>query len=421
MATPSQVTAPAGTTEWTVESILRDVAPSVLESVGKYITNRITTADNNAATADLQQGTQGVSEILKGGYDSQLQALLSSTDELGRINFDAYRKVIDNITRGYQQYATDTRDNYGEYARYMTPAFGRYADDLLSAEQDYRGDIHTTADQASDILTEGSENYGQQYAPYVEAGSDALGYMQGVMNQDPRQMTGNQQRMIDDFQRDSVAGLAASGLRGSGRAGVAAVNEGRAKLMADLYDQNQRRSDSAASTLGNQGFQATGNVANNVQGLADSLADMRYKVGNTAAQSRNNIMNVVAQGGYGLSQDFADKALASETGLATNRLDTNNRLGTTMDQYYGNLANLATTKGQAVGNTNLSKSIADATAAGKNTQAAYATANTNNQQKANTLGNITSVISNGIGSVINNSGGQTSKPWLNPDTNRWVI
>lgn len=405
----------ADNTSWSVESILRDVAPSVLESVGKYITNRITTADNNAATADLQQGNQSASDILKGGYDAQLQALLQSTDDLGRINFDAYRKAIDNITRGYNQYATDTRDNYGEYSRYLTPAYGRYADAITNAEQDYRGDLRTTADAAAGLLQEGSENYGEQYAPYTAAGSDAVGYLQGVMNADPRQMTGNQQRMIDDFQRDSVATLAASGLRGSGRAGVAAVNEGRAKLLADLYDQNQKRADSAASTLNSQGFQATGNVANNVQGLADSLADLRYKTGTAAAQSRNNIMNVVAQGGYDLSQDFANKALASETGLATNRLDTNNRIGTTMDQYYQNLGNLAGSKGQAVGNTALSKSISDAAATGANAQAAYATANKNNAQKGSTLGNISSVLTKGVGDMITKASGQTSKPWVNPD------
>jgi hypothetical protein len=108
----------------------------------------------------------------------------------------------------------------------------------------------------AEAIREGNRLAQARYEDQRRISEPAINYLQRVMAQDPNALTPEQQRGFADYQRGAQARLAASGLRGAGRAGVASVNEGAAGYMADAYGTNQRRSDTAAQRLAGGYFDA---------------------------------------------------------------------------------------------------------------------------------------------------------------------
>lgn len=122
------------------------------------------------------------------------------------------------------------------------------------------------------------------YRPYVQAGQQGLAGIQAMASADPNVMTPEQQRGLDAYQRQAGARLAASGLRGAGRAGVAAVNEGDAAYRAKAFTENQRRGDAANADLMRYGYQGTGQTASALNSLYSNNATLSA----TDAQLRGN-------------------------------------------------------------------------------------------------------------------------------------
>lgn len=125
-----------------------------------------------------------------------------------------------------------------------------------AAEQARKG-----AEAQAAAIRQGNQLAQARYEDQRRLSEPAIAYLQRVMAQQPDQLTPDQQRGLDDYQRNANARLAASGLRGAGRAGVASVNEGRAGFMSDAYSQNQRRSDAAAQRLSGGYFDSNDNLA----------------------------------------------------------------------------------------------------------------------------------------------------------------
>lgn len=168
--------------------------------------------------------------------------------------------------------------------------------------------------QLSDLLgvtPELRQNYasryqGQEslYRPYVQAGNTGLAGIQAVASQDPNQLTPEQQRSIDAYRRSAGQRLAAGGLRGAGRAGVAAVNEGDAALRAKTFTENQRRSDAANTDLARYGYQGTGQTASALNNLYSNNATLSATnaqlTGNTAMNKASADASAQSVGGAAL-------------------------------------------------------------------------------------------------------------------------
>jgi hypothetical protein len=167
------------------------------------------------------------------------------------------------------------------------------------------------------------------YRPYVEGGMQGLAGIQTVASADPNQLTMEQGRAVDDYRRGAASRLAASGLRGAGRAGVAAVNEGDAKLRGSMFTENQRRRDAANTDLARYGYQGTGQTASALNSLYSNNATLSATnaqlTGNTqmdkakadaAAQSTGGAALVAAQqangAGWGETLGGLSSVIASE-------------------------------------------------------------------------------------------------------------
>lgn len=76
-------------------------------------------------------------------------------------------------------------------------------------------------------------------------------------------LTPYQKLQMDDARRQTLNAMSASGLRGSGRATVAAVRNVEENMRGSFMNANQQRADNAATGLTNQYFN-TGNSASNL-------------------------------------------------------------------------------------------------------------------------------------------------------------
>lgn len=173
------------------------------------------------------------------------------------------------------------------------------------------------------VTPELRQNYADRYSataglyqPYTQAGMQGLAGIQAVASHDPSRLTPEQQRAMDDYRRGAASRLAASGLRGAGRAGVAAVNEGDAKLRASMFDANQRRGDAATSDLLRYGYQGAGQQASALGNLYGSNATLSaldaQLVGNTAMDKAK--ADASAQGAAGSALVAAQQANGSAWG-----------------------------------------------------------------------------------------------------------
>lgn len=115
--------------------------------------------------------------------------------------------------------------------------------------------------EAFDALDTGADTASGYVAPLVGPGDDARGYIRSVMGRNPADLTPSQKIAIDDTMRQTKQGLAAGGLRGAGRAGVAVLGDVMNRATSRAFDTNQGRSDRAAATLEGRGAQARGNLA----------------------------------------------------------------------------------------------------------------------------------------------------------------
>jgi hypothetical protein len=167
------------------------------------------------------------------------------------------------------------------------------------------------------VTPELRQNYADRYAgtaalyqPYTQAGQQGLAGVQAVASRDPGTLSPEQQRAMDDYRRGAASRLAASGLRGAGRAGVASVNEGDAKLRASMFDANQRRGDAANSDLLRYGYQGAGQQASALGQLFGSNAVLSATdaqlVGNTAMDKSKT--DAAAQGSAGSALVAAQQA-----------------------------------------------------------------------------------------------------------------
>lgn len=495
------------------------VASAAITVGGKLIAGNQQKNAIDKATDTYKQGAQQGAQILDKGYDDARDAKLDALHEIGAISdkqfidakkaiadgHDAYVNEIVAAGEGYTAKVQGASDAYKNALYAAAPAYrdalneyaGTYGDEITALASQLGVDINTAAGifkqqleqsagkYAGELnqgaateqtgLTQGAEEYAgtkkqglaaitSALQPYQEGqGTPALDLLNKQVQQDPTQLDPNQKLVREKYLRDSSARLAASGLRGAGRAGVAAVNSGDAELAAGFYGQNRDRATSAAGTLANYGYGASGqigqagqqtysDIAGNTQtakasGLdivrsagatgstyganaraagisavssaADRAATARATAAQAAADAKKAAADKAADTGLGLWKEGAsnDQANALKiagvnldigTKKADNAVKTADDTRTEINADATRRAGIADKTGQANSDAITGKASADAGAVADPAyiaaQAALAKGNIN----ADTTGSITSSVSD----IIKNytSGGLKDKP-----------
>lgn len=135
----------------------------------------------------------------------------------------------------------------------------------------------------ANAIRQGNQLAQDRFNTIIEQGQPATDYLRTVVANDPYTLTPGQQTGRETVLRDARNRLASSGLRGAGRAGVAAINEADRGYYNHSVDRNMSRSDQAANLLSGRGTNAvmaganadlnTGvRVAGTIPGAADAQA-----------------------------------------------------------------------------------------------------------------------------------------------------
>jgi len=101
----------------------------------------------------------------------------------------------------------------------------------------------------ADAISAGNNAAQDRFDQIIEQGQPATDYLRRVVASDPYQLTPEQQSGRETVLRGARNSLAASGLRGAGRAGVAAINNADGAYQDKAVSSNIRRADTAANTL----------------------------------------------------------------------------------------------------------------------------------------------------------------------------
>lgn len=389
--------------------LIGDLAPTLVQGGISLVGNSLMNNDIEDASADFSKGAFQAAERINQGYDEQLGFREQGSDSLRQI-LDAglvdtstllelaSGKYGDELAAVARQYATDMGMSLDNYGQQMTTGASLYGMDTGITEQ-----------EAGQLLREGSEGFQEEYAPYTDTGDEALQLLREIMAINPEELTPGQRIILDKYMNDALATLSASNLRGAGRAGVASVNEGRARLYADLFDQNQQRRDRAIELGMRTGYDATGKTAANIQSLGDSLSDLRFKTGVDAARTQFTTGKDIAKTGLNLAKDVYGKAYTAGNTAAQADYNTTRDVSNLTGQYYGNVGNVEGNRYQTRGDTAFGKAVNDASALGTVTSNNFNTATHTANNTGNVLGQIAGAAGQAVKGTIDRSR-QNDKP-----------
>lgn len=384
--TAASTPAPEG---FSISKIIEDNAPliSSLGTLGgNYLNNRQIEQDTNSYNRQLQESANTVSQA----YDDQLGQREQGYDVLrgyagGRLNDVS---AINN--QAVQDYSRNLTDNVGDYSVRVMPAYNRYADTIEKGVDQYGNAMYGVGSNVEGVLTGAESQVNQMYDPYVSSGLEAQQMAVQLMGLDPSQLTPSQQIIRERLIRDSNANMMASGLRGAGRAGLAAQNEAIATQDAQFHDENQRRKDAAMSSLMNTGFNATGQVASNVGNTARQVGNMRLGIGEDVAKTGLRSTENIAQGRQQQEETIADRYFGAGQDSAKTKLqgqETNMNLAS---DYYKNLSDIEGGRFSDRGSAAFGKGITQASTkvqTAANTNSANAAQRSGTNQAFATIGN----------------------------------
>lgn len=360
--------------------------------VSDFLTTKNATSNNKEQAGAYKDAIINSANLLKGGYSDQLAQVEQGADTLRGISDSSMKDLVTLLRGADEKTRAALIDAYMKYGDYIVPQVDQYGNVLEGATDRFGADITRTAADTADILREGASGYQETFSPYMQSGEEARQYLMNVLGQDPSQLDASQRRAYQAIKDDNMATLAASGLRGAGRGGVAAVSEGNAAAMAEFERQNRARADQAASILGTQGFNATDRVATNTSRLNDAVADLRYKSGQQTAQQRFNTSSDVAKTKMATAEDIGNKQYTTGNKIADGYRANEGQVAGIIGNYYGNVGSIEGGRYQARGDTALNKAVADATAAGNVGTVDYYKADANNRLTSELAGRVGSTI-----------------------------
>lgn len=308
-------------------------APSIISTVGDVVGNNQITNGNNAAAEAVGQGYAEADDIYRGAYDESLGYQLDALGLDAETEAERLQQILPFIASLRDDYATGARASGLNYGDMLRGSATRYADEMMTggrmfadmmggaadefdsrlsgAAGDFRTQIGEGAGQYDSAIKAGFGRADEMFSPYSEEGLHALDLLRTVTARGADEMDTSQRRMRDRSIEDMRAGLASSGLRGAGRAGVAVMNEGIADLDANIYDSNQARIDRAMETLSSLGYNATGQRSALATGAADRVGENQRRASDAIA-----------------GNDMSAAELAARTRMATDDLTARTNLDT---------------------------------------------------------------------------------------------
>lgn len=369
--------------------LIRDVAPLVTTGL-QYATG--SSAINNAYS-DAAAGLKASADTLKGGYDAKQNIVEAGTDELMQLLTAGLKEMTDKYNLASFGYRDDVRNDVTRYDTKMRPELNNLLQGLSVGNDIYGLQLDQAAGNAEGKLAEGVDTANAELQPFADDGMEAMDYLMQVMSLDPSMLTPDQQKLMEDFSRDLMAGLSASGLRGAGRAGIATVNEGRADLGAKLFAQNQERADRAAQAIADKGFNASNTMSGRMNDLAKMIADLRYKTGSAKAQNTYNVTGDIAGKAFDYGKDVGGKLYAADAAATGNKYDTAKGIGDLTGQYYQGMGNLQANRYDQRASNTFGKAAADSAGLQSVTATQFAGDAARYQNTNNALDSIGAILS----------------------------
>lgn len=123
----------------------------------------------------------------------------------------------------------------------------------------------------------------------------------------------DQEQQLEELRRNSLRGLNASGLRGSGRATTAVLRNVESDFRTKAIGENRDRRDQAARTLAGPFFSATTGQANVAAGEGVRLGEIDFRVGEDQADAGINNASLRGQALADITSILADSAKKRES------------------------------------------------------------------------------------------------------------
>jgi hypothetical protein len=199
-------------------------------------------------------------------------------------------------------------------AQSNTQAAQIYADAQARGLDQYK----QLVDQAMNEATAYDAQANQVYGGMAAESAPAISYLRQTAFANPYQLTPEQQSARDDTLRQASQNLAASGLRGAGRSGVAVLDKAMTDFDNNAFTANRNRADNAASQIYGENQNAQNNIAATDRQTGSTRANMLAGQGTAAMNAAQNTGNFAAQAtqNTGQTQANADTADASQWGSA---------------------------------------------------------------------------------------------------------
>lgn len=143
----------------------------------------------------------------------------------------------------------------------------------------------------------GNDAAQERFDTIIAQGQPATDYLRGIVAGDPYKLTPEQQSGRESTARNARNSLAASGLRGAGRAGVAVINGADGDYYDKAVTSNLSRADQAAQTLSSRstnaamtGAQYDANTGVSVAGTIPQGADAQASADVANAAMTGSVM-----------------------------------------------------------------------------------------------------------------------------------
>lgn len=137
--------------------------------------------------------------------------------------------------------------------------------------------------RAADAIAAGNAQAQERFGAITTQTAPARSYLRNVLAQPADRLTPEQQRTLDEVNRTTANSLAVTGLRGAGRAQVAAIKDVVGGTRDRMIDVNRSRSDAAANQLSGDYVNAATNAARLDQDTGKAVGEAITKTGETVA------------------------------------------------------------------------------------------------------------------------------------------
>lgn len=165
-------------------------------------------------------------------------------------------------------------------------------------------------DQAMAEATAYNNQAKQVYQGMADRSAPAVAQLQQTAFSNPYSLTPQQATAREGVIRDANARLAASGMRGAGRAGVATVNKAAQDFDNSAWASNRARADSATNTMFGANQSAQNNVASTDRQTGATRANMLAGAGTAANQASQNSGTYAANATTNTGQTEANSGIA---------------------------------------------------------------------------------------------------------------